>query len=325
MEVTLDKQDTGNGTMLPAKRGRIGRFVRLVFRAVLGLVALVAVLLLGIYAVLALTEGEKAPARGIFQQSSRRPLVIAHRGGAKMGPENTLEVLRKSHALGVDVLEIDVRMTADAEFAVIHDSKVDRTTNGSGEVSSMTIGELKSLDAGHDFTTDGGVTFPYRGKGVTVPTLAEVLAEFPSSNINIEAKQIGEEHAVALCSLLRFSSTPERIVVASVSDSFLENFRQSCPEFPTSASFTEVTEFLVYQKIGVAHSYSPSMNAMQVPLGLPAVSIVGPDFIAAARERNFEVHVWTINDEEKMAELIALGVDGIMTDRPDVLLRLLSR
>lgn len=325
MEVPLEQRDEGIGPMPPETRGRIGRFVRLVFRAVLGLIAVVAILLIGIYAVLAFTEGERAPARGIFRRSLQRPLVIAHRGGAKIGPENTLEVLRKSQALGVDVLEIDVRLTADGEFAVIHDSKVDRTTDGTGDVSSMTIGELRSLDAGHDFSPDGGVTFPYRGKGVRIPTLAEVLTEFTSSNINIEAKQIDEGYADALCSLLRSSSSPERIVVASASDSFLETFRMSCAEFPTSASFTEVTQFLVYQKIGVAHSYSPSMNAMQVPLGLPAVTIVDPDFIDAARERNFEVHVWTINDESKMTELIGLGVDGIMTDRPDLLLRLLSR
>ena len=305
--------------------GRMRKFVRTVLRVLLGLIAVVAVLLIGIYAVLALTEGERAPTREIFIQSSRRPMVIAHRGGAKMGPENTLEVLRKSHALGVDVLEIDLRLTADRRFAVIHDRTVDRTTNGSGEVSAMTLAELKSLDAGHDFTVDDGGTFPYRGKGVTVPSLEEVLAEFPSANINIEAKQIGAEHAGSLCELLRTSSTPDRMVVASVSGEFLEAFRNACTEFPTSASFFEVTHFLTYQKLGVAQSYSPDTDAFQVPIRIPAIDIVSPGFISAARERGIDVHVWTINDEARMRELIDLGVDGIMTDRPDLLLSLLSR
>ena len=307
------------------KTSRVRRLVRIALRATLGLIAVCAVLLIGIYAVLALTEGEKAPSRGVFPESKRRPLVMAHRGGAAIGPENTIEVFRKAVSLGVDVLEIDVRLTSDGEFVVIHDSKVDRTTEGTGEVSAMTVGELKSLDAGHDFTTDGGATFPYRGKGVTVPTLAEVLAEFPSSNINIEAKQVGAEHASAFCADVRAGGSPERIVVASVSGAFLQSFRGLCPEFPTSASLAEVTAFLTYQKIGVTRSFSPEMSAMQVPMRLPIVDIVSSDFVTSARERGLEVHVWTVNDEQRMRELIGLGVDGIITDRPDILISLLAQ
>ncbi len=305
--------------------GRMRRFVRAVLRAVAGLAAALTLLLIGIYAVLALTEGEKAPSNGIFPSSTRRPLVMAHRGGAGIGPENTLEVMREARELGVDVLEIDVRLTSDGEFVVIHDSRVDRTTDGTGEVSKMTLAEVKSLDAGYNFSPDGGATFPYRGEGVRVPTLAEVFTEFPSSNINIEAKQIGEEHAPAMCSLLRSSASPALIVVASVSGGFLESFRSLCSDFPTSASFVEVTTFLTYQKLGVTESFSPVMNAMQVPMRLPIVDIVSADFVASARERGLEVHVWTVNDEQPMRELLEMGVDGIITDRPDLLIALLAQ
>lgn len=300
--------------------GRLRRLLQ-VLLAALGLVVLVGV---GFYAVLAFTEGDKAPGRKLFAQTPRRPLVMAHRGGAGLGPENTMEVLRKAQGLGVDVLEIDIRTTADGEFAVIHDSKVDRTTDGSGAVAEMTLKDLQSLDAGHDFSMDGGATFPYRGQGIRVPTLTEVLRTFPSSNINIEAKQIAADFAEPLCSTVRAGAGPDNILIASVSGEFIERFRQVCPEFPTSASFIEVTKFLSYQKIGVAQSFSPSMNAMQVPVRLPAVDIVTEDFVTSARERGLEVHAWTVNDEERMRELIRMGVGGIITDRPDLLLSILA-
>lgn len=295
-----------------------------ILRLAAAALAAAALLLLSLYAVLALTTGEKAQMRGLFSRTDGRPLVIAHRGGAAIGPENTLEVLRSTAAIGADVLEIDLRVSADGQFVVIHDSTVDRTTDGTGEVSAMTVAELKALDAGHDFTRDGGTTFPFRGQGVKIPTLSEVLGEFSASKLNLEAKRIDAEKAGELCGVIRGSGAPELTAVASSSGDFLDGFRRACPEVATSASFAEVAHFLTYQKLGVGRSYSPSMAALQVPQRLPLVGIVTADFIAAARERNLVVHVWTVNDEARMRELLLLGVDGIMTDRPDLLLKILS-
>jgi glycerophosphoryl diester phosphodiesterase len=116
------------------------------------------------------------------------PVNFAHRGGAKIVPENTLEGFREGLRVGAGVLELDVHATADGHVVVIHDETVDRTTDGSGAVREMTLAEVKRLDAGYWFTPDGGKTYPYRGEGVRVPTLEEVYRQFPDVPINVEIK-----------------------------------------------------------------------------------------------------------------------------------------
>src|SRR5829696_2712479 len=116
------------------------------------------------------------------------PVNLAHRGASSLAPENTIEAFRLALEAGAGGLELDVHMTSDGHIVVIHDATVDRTTNGTGAVSEMTLHELRRLDAGHNFSPDGGPTRPYRGRGVRVPTLGEVLREFPGVAVNIEIK-----------------------------------------------------------------------------------------------------------------------------------------
>lgn len=277
-------------------------------------------MLAGVYVVLALSTGSPMISAPVFGNVDHRPLVIAHRGGGGLAPENTLEAFRRSFELGADVLELDVRVSADGTFVVIHDDTVDRTTNGNGEVSKIPFDRLQTLDAGYKFTPDGGVTFPFRGKGVRISSLEEVLNEFPEANFNIEAKNMGPERADAFCSLVRQHVAPERLVVASAGSAFLDEFRRTCQGIPTSAAFTEVVSFIARYKAGVAPSFSPRMQVLQVPEKVPGLELLTPEFIAAARERNLSVHGWTINDPRTMKRLIDAQIDGIMTDRPDLLL-----
>lgn len=290
------------------------------FRSMYITVPATVLMLAGVYVVLALSTGSPMLSTAVFGNVEHRPLVIAHRGGAGLAPENTLEALRRSADLGADVLEIDVRVSADGTFVVIHDAAVDRTTDGSGDVSKMPLDRLQALDAGYRFTSDGGGTFPFRGKGVRIPSLEEVLNEFPEANFNIEAKSMGPEKAAAFCSVVRQHVSPERLVVASAGSAFLDEFRRTCQGIPTSASFTEVANFVARYKIGVAQSFSPRMQVLQVPEKIPGIEILSPEFIAAARERNIAIHGWTINDASAMKRLIDAKIDGIMTDRPDLLL-----
>ena len=160
----------------------------------------VILILAGIYFYLAMKTGKPADVRAIFQKNGNsRPLVFAHRGGGGLYPENTLEAFKYSVSMGVDVLELDVHSTSDGTLVVMHDSQVDRTTNGSGQVNQMTLVQLKKLDAGYGFTPDGGKTYPYRGRGITIPTLQEVFDALPDKTFNIEPKQAEPSITKPLC------------------------------------------------------------------------------------------------------------------------------
>ena len=255
----------------------------------------------------------------------RSPLVIAHRGGAGLWPENTLHAFERAAGLGVDVLELDVRRTADDELVVIHDATVERTTDGRGAVSSLKLSEIKRLDAGFRWTTDGGQSFPLRGRGVTVPTLREVFAAFPRMRYNIEPKQEDASAVAPLCRLIRETGMTQRVLVASFGSGVLEAFRRECPEVATSASAAEASKFLTLSRTGLENTFSPAAKALQVPEYAGGVRVLTRDFVEAAHARNLQVHAWTINDAEAMERLLGVGVDGIMTDYPDRLLKVLGR
>lgn len=243
--------------------------------------------------------------------------VIAHRGGRGLGPENTLAVFRRSLAAGADVLEMDLRTTADGHLVVLHDATVDRTTDGRGAVNEMTLAQLKTLDAGYRWTADQGRSFPFRGRGITVPTLSEVLAAFADTPLITEIKEKRPETGQSVCDLLRRHGPAPRVLVASVHAGVLERLRQVCPGVATSAGFSEALRFYLLSRAGLASLFSPAMQALQVPMTFKGMAVVSRRFVAAAHGRNLTVAVWTVNAEETMRRLIAAGVDGIMTDYPD--------
>jgi glycerophosphoryl diester phosphodiesterase len=243
--------------------------------------------------------------------------VIAHRGGSGLGPENTLAAFRRSLAAGADVLEMDVRTTADGHLVVLHDATVDRTTDGRGAVKEMTLAQIKALDAGYRWTADQGRSFPFRGRGITVPSLSEVLAAFADTPLITEIKEKRPEVSQSVCEMLRQHGRINSVLVASVHAGVLERFRQVCPGVATSAGPSEALWFCLLSRAGLASLYSPAMQALQVPATFKGLAVVSPQFVAAAHGRNLTVAVWTVNAEETMRRLIAAGVDGIMTDYPD--------
>ena len=277
------------------------------------------------YIYLTMQNGEKAAERTVFAKEKNRLLVIAHRGGGGLFPENTLEAFQYSARIGVDILELDVHQTADGALVVIHDSTVERTTDGQGQVRDLTLADLKKLDAGFRFTPDAGKTFPFRGRGFTVPTLEEIFAALPAMTFNIEPKQRNASTVTALCSLIRERKMSNKTIVGSFDQTTIEGFRRQCPEVATSASPVEASKFLTLSKTRLADSYSPPMQALQVPQRLGGWQIITKEFVADANRRNLQIHVWTVNDEAEMQSLIDLGVDGIMTDYPDRLLNLLNQ
>ena len=287
--------------------------------------------LLGVLAILAAAYAISAllarPAEGhpFFAQVERRPLVMAHRGGRGLWPENTLYAFERAVEMGVDVLEMDIHTTADGAMVVMHDDTVDRTTNGSGPILSFTLDELKGLDAGYTWTPDDGQTFPYRGQGITVPTVEEVFAAFPGVPLNIEIKQEEPSMVATFCQLIRYHDLVDQVLVASFHEETMAEFRATCPEVATSTGTTETVLLFALSRLFLEGTYGAPAEAAQVPEYRSGLHVLAPRFVDAAQNRNLEVHAWTINEEDDLQRMIALGVDGIITDYPDRLLTLLGR
>ncbi|MFN2414502.1 MAG: glycerophosphodiester phosphodiesterase [Pyrinomonadaceae bacterium] len=309
--------------MCASRTGGRGRVILFAASAAAGLALLLAA---GLYLAVSPAAGEAVAGHPYFSRDAPgRPLVIAHRGGAGLWPENTLHAFGRAAALGVDVIETDVRSPADGEMVVIHDETVGRTTDGEGRVRQLTLAELKRLDAAHRWSPDGGRSFPLRGRGITVPTLREVFEALPGARFNIEPKQSEPPIVAPLCRLIREHGMATRVLVAAFAGDTMERFRRECPEVATSASTAEAAGFLALQRSGFAGSYGPPMQALQVPERAGALNVLSREFVAAAHARNLRVHAWTVNSEGDMRRLLDLGVDGIMTDYPDRLLKLLKR
>ncbi|MCB8989006.1 MAG: glycerophosphodiester phosphodiesterase [Ardenticatenaceae bacterium] len=258
------------------------------------------------------------------------PMVIAHQGGEELRPSNTMIAFQHAVDLGVDVLEMDIHMTQDGVIVVMHDATVDRTTDGSGAIQEMTFAEIETLDAGYYWTDDDGATYPYRGQGIRVPALAEVLQAFPDMPFNIEIKQAEPSIVVPFCDLLREYGMAEQVLVPSFDAETIAAMRATCPEVATSLVRPEVTQFWILNVLGLSAAFRAPGEAIQVPerSTLPVlgeVQVVTERFVRNAHRHHVAVHVWTIDETDDMARLLDLGVDGLITDRPDRMLTLLER
>lgn len=251
-------------------------------------------------------------------QANSRPLVIAHRGGAGLWPENTLFALQEAAKLGANLSEIDIHMSRDGVLVAIHDETVDRTTNGKGLVKELTLAELKNLDAGYRWTNDDH-TFPFRGQGITIPSLNEIFSAFPAQAISLEIKQHDPPIVAALRETINRCGKEKQVLVSAFNIHTMKVFRRLCPKIASAASDSEVQRFLSLSRIYLDRIFSQKASAFEVPLDK-----VTPWFIKAAHRKNKRVDVWTVNEIEDMERLLAWGVDGILTDFPDRLLNLLK-
>ena len=302
-------------------------FVKLRFsrRRIAGALVALAALLAGSYLVLR-AAARPAPPHPWFapRAGEHRPLVFAHQGGARLWPANTLLAFRNAAALGADVIDTDLRTTRDGALVLMHDARVDRTTDGAGAIADLTLAEVKRLDAGYRFYTDGGATMPWRGKGISVPTLDEALAALPDRRFGIEMKD-GEPAVIgpALCAALRRRGMQRQALVSSFAQERLDAFRAACPEVATSASAAEARDFYLLHALGLAGLASPAYQSLQIPPRFGALVFASKGLVADAHSRGLAVQVWTVSDPGEMRSLIALGVDGINSDVPDLLLALL--
>jgi glycerophosphoryl diester phosphodiesterase len=248
--------------------------------------------------------------------------IIAHRGGAGLGPENTIETFKRSLAAGADTLEMDLRMTKDGHIVILHDATVERTTDGEGSVEKMSLSQIKALDAGYRWTVDGGHSFPYRGSGLTIPKLEEVFQLFPGTPMLIEIKDRRSKISDLLCELIERYRKTYTVLIASFDTKVLKKFRCVCPQVASSGGLMETLTFSLLNKVGLTSLYGPKMQALHVPKTANGEIVATRQFVKAAHERNLKVEVWTVNDLDDLRLFMAAGVDGIMTDYPDRLLKL---
>jgi len=265
----------------------------------------------------------KVPSHAFFGGTG--PWVIAHRGGGGLWPENTLYAFRQSRKMGVDVLEMDVRSSKDGVLVVVHDADLDRTTDGRGAVEEFTLDQFENLDAGYGWSNDEGKTFPFRGRGIRIPALYEVFRAFPEMRLNIEVKSSDVATADALCQIIRSHSKEKTVMVASFHGEVVEAFRARCPEVVTAATRREIVSFMRLELVFLGKLYRPEAEVFQVPQESGGFDVVTPRFVKGAKDHNMRVQVWTVNEVEEMENLVTQGVNGILTDYPDRLLRLLGR
>jgi glycerophosphoryl diester phosphodiesterase len=248
--------------------------------------------------------------------ASTRPLVFAHRGGAALGPENTLAAFDIGLSLGADGLELDVRLSRDHVVVVHHDATLERTTNLRGAVSDFTADELWRADAGWRFENQGAC--PFRGLGHGIPRLHQVLSRYPGTRLIVEMKDNSVEMADRLLKVLREANALERVCVGSFRLRALRAIRAAEPALATSAAQEEVRWALYRSWVGwpVRHA---SYLGYQVPERAGTTRVVSPRFVEGAHRAGLPVQVWTVDAEDEARRLLAWGVDGLITNRPDVL------
>jgi glycerophosphoryl diester phosphodiesterase len=242
------------------------------------------------------------------------PLLIAHRGGAALAPENTLFAFRRAAEWWrADMIELDVHASADGHCVVIHDPTLERTTNGSGPVAAHTLAELQALDAAYHFTGDGGSSFPLRGQGVRIPTIVEVLEALPFMRLTVEVKTAAAQRP--LFTALERARAGERVIAAG-------EFRKYRTEFGAfrgcvSAAREDAIVYYVFHRMHLGFLAPMKANVLQICEFLGERRVLTARMVGELRRRGIPVHVWTINEVDDMHRLLDWGVDGILTDRPD--------
>ena len=256
----------------------------------------------------------------------RRPLVIAHADDSGQGlfPGNTQVFLQQMAALKVDVLEMDIHLTADGALVLMHDATVDRTTDGEGAIRDMALAELKRLNVAYNWSNDGK-TYPYREKPQRILTLDEVFEGFPKYPMVIELKTPEVDAALALCGKLQAYNKSNQVIVSSFHQEAIEAFRAECPHVATGAGAQEVRLFVLASKLGAFRLLSPHYQALHIPIQYDGITLITPSAVKSVQDQGVRMDVWTVNDAAEMRRLIEMGVDGIMTDRPDRLFKVIEQ
>lgn len=264
-----------------------------------------------------------------FEKKKTRTYNIAHRGGAALAPEETLEAFAKSEEAGADMFEYDVHITKDGHLIASHDATVDRITTGTGYINDLTLTEIKALDAGEKFVDVNGES-PYKGQGVQLATVEEIFLLFPHKRAVIELKdtnrpELYEAMNQEIWRLIQQYNMEDKVIIASFDHKINQRFKEiSNGQVAIGAGESEATSYLtkmILRLNGLAHT---DAQAFQLPTTQHGLDLTQKNIINGSRQRGIDVYYWTINDVKTMRDLIAKGVDGIMTDNPELLEKVLN-
>jgi glycerophosphoryl diester phosphodiesterase len=243
------------------------------------------------------------------------PVAIAHRGGAKRRPENTLIAFRHALSLGVDAVECDVRLSRDGEPVVIHDETLDRTTDRTGRVAALTAEELATnVDAGHQFGAADG--FPFRAQGVGVPRLLDVLTLTGDVPVIVEIKGDDEAAVAPVLAVIEAAGAADRVIVGGFSHAVLSAVRRLAPALVTSASQVEVISALRWSYVGLPPR-RPAFRLIQAPLQLRGRRVLTRSLVRVLRRARLPVQAWIVDEPDDMHRLLDWGVTGLISDFPD--------
>ena len=240
-------------------------------------------------------------------------LVVAHRGASSLAPENTMEAFRLGVESGADAIELDVHLTADGQLAVIHDETLERTTDGTGAVASLTMDEIRKADAGARFARADDAGLPFAGKGHTVPTLGEVLAWLPErTGLVVEIKARAAADAVVEAVRGHPVQSDGRLAVISFHEAAIERVRELDREINTGYLLVPTQEIPPAMAWAAEHGHA-GVHPWDGDLGIDPLSI-----LAQAQVLKLQLGCYVVNDPERMRFLAECGLWGFVTDVPDV-------
>jgi len=260
---------------------------------------------------------------------SKKPRIIGHRGAAGEVPENTFPSFQKALEGGAEFIELDVRSSKEGDVLVIHDARLDTTTNGRGAVRKRNLAKIKELDAGYWFSSDEGRSYPYRGRKIEIPTLEEYLSALPKAKTIIDIKQSRPTIVKQVIDIVCRLGKEQNVLLATEKDKIMRDIRKAIErsdlKVATGFSYGEAAAFFYWLAGGRRGDFVPPGQALQIPYEYKGMTLVTEETVTAAHELGIEMFVWTVNDVEEMARLLDLGVDGIMTDYPSRLRELIAR
>ncbi len=272
-------------------------------------------------------EQDLLPENPYIIEDGARPWVIAHGGAKKLWPENSMLAFEGSVQLGVDVLEIDMTITKDDILVCHHDNAIDRMSDGEGELGEYSYEELLVFNFGEGFEDLEG-SYPYLEDTVRICKLEDVFGRYPDLYYTVEIKDKGEQGRKAgelLKEMVEKYQLEDRIIVACFDDETLTAFTGLEENMiPVSASQKEATRFVITAKSLTGIFYAPEAVALQLPMDQYGIKLTRKHVINSAHRHNMAIHYWTIDDKEDMRTLIENGADGLMTDRPDIMIELLE-
>ena len=249
----------------------------------------------------------------------------AHRGCSLEFPENTYLSFCEAVKTGADVLETDLRLTSDGKVVLIHDENVARLTDRTGKVGALTYQELSSMDYGYRFTKDKGKTFPFRGTGMKIMLFEEALQAFPDVKFNIDLKDKNSALVDAFIKIIKTNDAADRVLAGSFHSSNIQQLRKSLPEIATACTPIEVLQLFFLSRTGMLFLKKNFQgDALQIPEYSGGIRLVHPAFVNEMHKKGLYVYVWTVNTEKDVQRFLAFGVDGIFSDNPKMVKKVLA-